>query len=90
MKKLCIEISYTWDDSSLPEHEGYYDSIDAARKALDDLEELFKSPRFQRELDAEIAEREKLNEEINDQMKEINKNLGEILEDLKGIFEKDE
>lgn len=90
MKKLCIEISYTWNDSSLPEHEGYYDSIDDARKALDNLEELFNSSRFQREIDVEIAEQEAEQEKIEEDMSDIVENLGKILEDLKEALEIDE
>jgi hypothetical protein len=41
MKKLIIEISYTFRDDDYPEHEGYYDTIEEAKEALDRIAELY-------------------------------------------------
>lgn len=39
---LNIEISYTTDPDDFPEHYGYYDNIEDAKKALDHIEEITK------------------------------------------------
>ena len=33
-KQICIEISIAWSEDDEFEHEGYYDSVDDAIKAL--------------------------------------------------------
>ena len=40
---LNIEISYTTDPDDFPEHYGYYDNIESAKKALDDIEKMTKN-----------------------------------------------
>jgi hypothetical protein len=42
MKELMIEISYTFRDDDYPEHEGYYDTIEEAKEALDRIGELYE------------------------------------------------
>lgn len=37
---LNIEISFTTDPDEFPEHYGYYDNIEDAKKALDDIEKI--------------------------------------------------
>ena len=40
---LNIEISFTTDSDEFPEHYGYYDNIEDAKKALDDIEKISKA-----------------------------------------------
>ncbi len=42
MKKLMIEIGCTFSDDDYPEHEGYYESIEEAKEALDRIAELYE------------------------------------------------
>jgi len=43
MKNLMIEISYTFvADDEFPEHEGYYETIEEAKEALDRIGELYE------------------------------------------------
>lgn len=42
MKVTRIEISLEWDDSGEFEHEGYYDSIDDAIRALKKMKKQYK------------------------------------------------
>lgn len=39
---LNIEISYTTDEDEFPEHYGYYDNIEDAKNALDDIAKIIK------------------------------------------------
>lgn len=38
-----IEISYAKDEEEIPEHYGYYDNVEDAKKALDDIAKELKS-----------------------------------------------
>lgn len=39
MKLNKIELSIAYDEDDMPEHEGYYDTIDRAKETLDNLSE---------------------------------------------------
>ena len=40
---MVIEISYTDSDDDFPEHYGYYDNVEDAKKALDDIKRTVES-----------------------------------------------
>lgn len=40
---MVIEISYTSNDGDIPEHYGYYDNIEDAKEALDDIKKAVES-----------------------------------------------
>jgi hypothetical protein len=42
MKELMIEISYTFRDDDYPEHEGFYESVEEAKEALDRIAKLYE------------------------------------------------
>lgn len=39
---LNIEISYTTEDDGFPEHYGYYDSVEDAKEALNEISDMIK------------------------------------------------
>lgn len=40
---INIEISYTTDEDDFPEHYGYYDNSEDAKKAIDEIIEIVES-----------------------------------------------
>ena len=40
---INIEISYTTDDEDFPEHYGYYDNAEDAKRAIDEIIEIVES-----------------------------------------------
>ena len=71
MKKLCIEISMSWDSEEKPKHVEYCESFAEAEQLLSDLEQKYAEPRIQQELDIQIAEAEQVRSAVREQAQSI-------------------
>jgi hypothetical protein len=78
-KKLTIEISYTWDDDEMPEHYAYCDSIDDAKKVLNSLDKMFSDPKYQKEIDEELIEMDKIRNEKEEKLSKLLDETSDIL-----------